>query len=193
MHYVVMLPLGSLIIKPPSMHPVSPLRQCITVPVITFLLLLVIPKLNGQVTVKKDTVKRTTIQPVSTRTKNSPVTNTQDTNQSDSASRLADQLADELKSIGVQVSDKELQSIADAITKGGSAASNLAIYIMTQVAELKIQNTNPSEPAVQRSTNKLTRANVDKLLQQLKSNKNKNLDLAKFLSPRLVKLKEEDK
>lgn len=193
MHSLLMLPLGEPYHQTTYMHPASQLRHCIAVPAITFLLLLVVSKLNGQVTAKKDSIKQTTIQPVSKKIKVTPVTNTQDANQSDSASHLADQLADELKSIGVQVSDKELQSIVNAIAKGGSAASNLAIYIMTQVAELKIQNTNPSEPAVQRSTNKLTHANVDKLLQQLKWNKNKNLDLTKFLSPRLVKLKEEDK
>lgn len=138
---------------------------------------------------KKDSLRKTPVQSAPVIIKNQP-----GIPPSDSASALAAQLADELKSIGMPVSDADLNAMVNSITGGGAAAMGLAINLVTLIGELKIQNTNPGAPTAQRSTNKLTGANIDRILQQLKSNKHKSLGLAKFLTPRFVKLKrEEDK
>lgn len=169
------------------MHQFILIRRYLLLPVMGSALLLSHCCFAQSSPVKKDSLGKTPAKSTPAIIKNQPAAQA-----SDSASALAAQLADELKSVGMPVNDKDLDAIANAITGGGAGAMSLAINLVTLIGELKIQNTNPGAPTAQRSTNKLTGSNIDKILQQLKLNKNKSLALSKFLTPRLIKLKQEE-
>ncbi len=105
----------------------------------------------------------------------------------------AKRLADELNNIGIEMNEKDINSLVQAMSKGGRSAMALAQYLIITIAEQKIEPPNDrTTPAIKPAAT-LTDQQMNAILQNCKNDKNVNLALSQYLVPRLILLKEKNK
>lgn len=106
---------------------------------------------------------------------------------------LARRLADELNNIGIEMNQKDIDSLVQAMSKGGKSAMALAQYLIATIAEQKREPPNDETTPARKPAATLSDQQVNAILQNCKNGKNVNLALTQFLVPRLILLKEENK
>jgi hypothetical protein len=107
--------------------------------------------------------------------------------------KLLKMLADELNSIGIEISKVDLDAISDALTRGGQGAMALASMISTQIAKLKISPTYNGSPPATKTNATLPDVHIDDLVKNCKKNKNAKLALTQIIVPKLILLQEKNK
>ena len=102
-----------------------------------------------------------------------------------SDSALAKSLAEELKSIGVPTSEKELDEITQAMSAGGKGAMSVSQSLLGSITEIKKQQGNPSS----QKKVALSEQQVDKILEPIIKGKDSALRISRYLNVKLTQLK----
>ena len=102
---------------------------------------------------------------------------------------LAKKLADELKKVGVKTNENELKEITDAITKGGPAATAIALMIISNIGEIEI-NRQPLENAAKKKT-EVSEKEFQELVRSAGIGKDTSLWISQYLRLKLSQIKKD--
>lgn len=157
----------------------------------TFMLLCFCTAAGAQISHVKDSLKQSPqiLNNNNRVIKNNPATNGVNNNEEAARAAMAEKLANELKNIGVSLSQDDLTAIQNAMTSGGQAAMALARLINISITEIKENPDFKENDAAANSSGTFTKKQANALLAKLKLSRADSLELARFLKPRIEKLR----
>lgn len=148
----------------------------------TFIILCFCATASAQDVKVKDTLKQNT-----QLNKKNPIADENQRRQEAAYAAAGARLAAELNSIGVPISDSELKAIVNTLTAGGKAATDIAMFIIISIAEVKKGHHIPSNTA--NSSQTFTPEQAKALLEKLQQLQADSLSLMKYIKPRIEKLR----
>ena len=148
----------------------------------TFIILCFCATASTQDVRVKDTLKQNT-----QLNKKNPIADENQRRQEASIAAVGARLAEELNSIGIPTSESELKAIVNSLTAGGKAATDIAMFIIISIAEVKQNHHFPANAANPPQT--FTPEQAKALLEKLQQLKADSLTLMKYIKPRIEKLR----
>lgn len=148
----------------------------------TFIILCFCATASAQDVRVKDSLKQNT-----QLNKKNPIADENQRRQEASIAAVGARLAEELNSIGIPTSESELKAIVNSLTAGGKAATDIAMFIIISIAEVKQNHHFPANAANPPQT--FTPEQAKALLEKLQQLKADSLTLMKYIKPRIEKLR----
>ncbi|MGB3006454.1 MAG: hypothetical protein WBC06_08105 [Chitinophagaceae bacterium] len=146
----------------------------------------------SQVIQKKDSI-RETISQIKTNKTIKSIPNNQNTSQNQSETNSQEEammewLAKELNTIGITMSEKELDRMIQALMKGGQSAMAVAHFITSAITEQKTEAPkNGSSPTIKHYS--ISEQQLENMLQVLSKSENAKLEIVLLLKPKLKQAK----